>query len=44
MPDNGRTAHISDLNELRDWIEERVKHLRPKHSKDFRPLQQASHS
>lgn len=38
IPDNGRTVYISDLNELRDWIDERIERLRQEQSADLQQL------
>ena len=38
MPENGRPAYIGDLNELRDWIDERLDHLRDEQAADLQQL------
>ena len=40
MNGNGRAAYISDLNELRDWIDQRFDRLRREQSDDLQQLRQ----
>lgn len=40
MNGNGRAAYISDLNQLRDWIDERIERLRQETAADLQQLRQ----